>query len=97
MAAKWYVWDSRGGTYVRPDLYQIVNFDLEKNLATWREVGWATITGAIDEGRITIKEGSTTIEFWREDQPNPTSYTEMANPDPIRKSDGDSRTFPTTK
>ena len=86
----WFVWDSRGGLRHRPQAYQLVNFSLKKNLDDWRmfEPG-ATITGSIESGRITIKNNSTVIEFWREDKPNPTPDTQVDNPDRVKSSDID--------
>jgi hypothetical protein len=93
----WYVWDSRGGLRARSENIQLVNFDLEKNLASWRRLQrhrkGISITGSIASGRMTYKDGLITCEFWREDKPNPTPYTVCDNPDPIREQDGDERTW----
>lgn len=81
---RWYVWDSRGGTRCRPQAYQPVNFDLQRNLDEWRAWPGSTITGSIESGRMTYRHGSILVELWREDQPNPTPYTVCDNPDDWR-------------
>lgn len=89
---QWFVWDNRGGIHVQTTHCQTVNFDLEKNRAAWEKMG-AKITGSIESGRMTYKQGYVVVEFWREDKPNPTPYTIFDNPDPIEKADGDTRTY----
>jgi hypothetical protein len=89
----WYVWDSRGGTRAHTECIQIVNFDLQKNLAAWSTNKKARITGSIESGRMTYEVDHIVVEFWREDKPNPTPYTRIENPDPIDKLDGDTRTW----
>lgn len=89
----WYAWDSRGGERSHPRSIQLVNFDLEKNRAAWSALDGVTITGSIESGRMTYKTGGVRVEFWREDKPNPTHFTEVDNPDPIRDEDGDMRTW----
>jgi hypothetical protein len=93
--ATWYVWDSRGGLRARSKNIQLVNFDLEKNHAAWASMRpRVKITGSIESGRMTYTDGPITVEFWREDKPNPTPYTVCDNPDEIRESDGEQRTWP---
>ena len=84
---KWYVWDSRGGSRNRPTYFQTVNFDLEENVKEWKKMRSATVTGSIESGRLTYRDGVITCELWREDQPNPTPYTKCDNPDPIDEND----------
>jgi hypothetical protein len=90
---KWWAWDSRGGITNQPHTIQLVNFDLALNLAAWERSG-AQIIGSIESGRLTYISDDIHIELWREDQPNPTPYTKVINPDVIDPNDGDVRTHP---
>lgn len=88
----WWIWDSHGGIHALKDHIQAVNFDLEANLAEWQKLkrrsGSISITGSIESGRLTYREGGgRVVEFWRDDLPNPTPYTAIANPDPVDDTD----------